>query len=46
MLVPLVNEPRDYAWGSRTLIADLEGRAPAPHPEAEIWFGDHPADPP
>src|SRR6478735_21518 len=45
MLVPLVNEPRDYAWGSRTLIADLEGRAPAPRPEAEIWFGDHPGDP-
>lgn len=45
MLVPLTNEPRDYAWGSTTLIADLEGRAPSGRPEAEVWFGDHPADP-
>ena len=36
------NEPRDYAWGSTTLIADLEGRAPSGRPEAEVWFGDHP----
>ncbi|QIG38298.1 mannose-6-phosphate isomerase, class I [Microbacterium sp. 4R-513] len=45
MLVSLVNEPRDYAWGSTTLIADLEGRAPSGRPEAEVWYGDHPADP-
>ena len=45
MLLPLVNEPRDYAWGSTTLIAELEGRAPSVHPEAEVWYGDHPADP-
>lgn len=45
MLVSLVNEPRDYAWGSLTLIADLEGRAPTGRPEAEVWYGDHPADP-
>jgi mannose-6-phosphate isomerase len=45
MLVPLVNEPRDYAWGSATLIAELEGRAPSGHPEAEVWYGDHPGDP-
>lgn len=45
MLLPLTNEPRDYAWGSRTLIAALEGREPAAGPEAEIWFGDHPSDP-
>jgi mannose-6-phosphate isomerase len=45
MLVPLTNEPRDYAWGSATLIADLEGRAPSGRPEAEVWFGDHPGDP-
>jgi mannose-6-phosphate isomerase len=45
MLVPLSNAPRDYAWGSTTLIAQLTGRVPSGHPEAEVWFGDHPADP-
>lgn len=45
MLVPLVNEARDYAWGSSTLLAQLEGRPPAERPEAEVWFGDHPACP-
>ncbi len=45
MLVPIRNAPRDYAWGSRTLLAALEGRAPSGLPEAEVWFGDHPADP-
>lgn len=43
--MPLTNEPRDYAWGSATLIAGLEGRAPTGRPEAEVWFGDHPGDP-
>lgn len=45
MLLPLTNVPRDYAWGSRSLIASLEGRPAADVPEAEIWFGDHPSDP-
>ena len=37
---------RTYAWGSRTAIADFTGRpTPAPHPEAELWFGAHPGDP-
>lgn len=45
MLIPLVNDPRDYAWGSTSLIASLEGRAPSGRPEAEVWFGDHPGDP-
>ncbi|GAA3898013.1 mannose-6-phosphate isomerase, class I [Microbacterium invictum] len=45
MLIPLSNEPRDYAWGSPTLIPALQGRAPDGTPEAEIWFGDHPGDP-
>jgi mannose-6-phosphate isomerase len=37
---------RCYAWGSRTAIAELCGRpVPTAHPEAEIWFGAHPADP-
>ncbi|MEO2119431.1 MAG: mannose-6-phosphate isomerase, class I [Actinobacteria bacterium] len=45
MLVPLMNTPRDYAWGSTTLIAELEGRTPTGAPEAEVWFGDHPGHP-
>ena len=45
MLVPLTNAPRAYAWGSTTLIPDLMGRTPTGAPEAEVWFGDHPADP-
>jgi mannose-6-phosphate isomerase len=35
-----------YAWGSRTAIADLQGRpVPAPGPEAELWMGAHPSAP-
>lgn len=45
MLLSLSNEPRDYAWGSPTLLAELEGREPTGAPEAEVWFGDHPGDP-
>ena len=45
MLAPIGNDPRDYAWGSNTLIAALQGREPAERPEAEVWFGDHPASP-
>lgn len=33
-----------YAWGSRTAIAELQGRpAPSPGPEAELWMGAHPS---
>jgi mannose-6-phosphate isomerase len=40
------NRVRPYAWGSRTVIAELQGReVPAPHPEAELWMGAHPDDP-
>ena len=37
---------RNYAWGSRTALAELCGRpVPSAHPEAELWLGAHPADP-
>ncbi|MFZ2272541.1 mannose-6-phosphate isomerase, class I, partial [Corynebacterium variabile] len=37
---------RHYAWGSRTALAELTGRPlPTEHPEAEMWFGAHPAAP-
>lgn len=45
MFVPIANEPRDYAWGSRRLLADYLGRAPSGRPEAELWFGAHPGCP-
>jgi len=45
MLLSLTNAPRDYAWGSTSLLADLEGRTPTGAPEAEVWFGDHSGDP-
>ncbi len=42
----LDNPVRPYAWGSRTVIAELQGRpTPSPHPEAEMWLGAHPGDP-
>ncbi len=40
----LRNAVRPYAWGSRTAIAELlGGPVPAPHPQAELWLGAHPA---
>ena len=37
---------RKYAWGSRTKLAELQGRrTPTQEPEAELWFGAHPASP-
>ncbi|MCZ7439634.1 mannose-6-phosphate isomerase, class I [Micromonospora sp. WMMC241] len=37
---------RDYAWGSRTAIAELQGRpVPSEGPEAELWLGAHPGAP-
>jgi len=42
----LENPIQDYAWGSRTAIADLLGRkAPSAGPEAELWIGAHPKAP-
>jgi mannose-6-phosphate isomerase len=43
---PLVGVIRPYAWGSRTVLAGLQGRpAPSDGPEAELWLGAHPGDP-
>jgi len=45
--VELLDSPiRDYAWGSRTVLARLQGRAaPSAGPEAELWVGAHPGAP-
>lgn len=42
VLEPIV---RDYAWGSTTLLAALQGREPTGRPEAELWLGMHPGAP-
>jgi mannose-6-phosphate isomerase len=43
---PLTGVVRPYAWGSRTILAKLQGRpAPTDSPEAELWLGAHPGDP-
>ncbi|GGK86060.1 mannose-6-phosphate isomerase, class I [Mangrovihabitans endophyticus] len=43
---PLTGAIRPYAWGSRTVLATLQGRpAPTAEPEAELWLGAHPGDP-
>jgi mannose-6-phosphate isomerase len=34
-----------YAWGSRTAIAQLQGRPASKSPEAELWMGAHPSAP-
>ena len=35
-----------YAWGSRHVIAELQGRpVPSSGPEAELWMGAHPSAP-
>jgi mannose-6-phosphate isomerase len=42
----LENAVRPYAWGSRTVIAELLGEeVPSAHPQAELWLGAHPDDP-
>lgn len=38
----LENEIRNYAWGSRDVIATLLGRDAGGAPEAELWLGAHP----
>jgi mannose-6-phosphate isomerase len=45
--VELLHGPiRGYAWGSRTMIAELQGRpVPSDGPEAELWLGAHPGSP-
>lgn len=45
-MLRLDNPIRDYAWGSRTVLAELMGRpTPSPTPDAELWLGAHPAAP-
>ena len=38
----LDNPIQNYAWGSKTSLAELLGYPPAAEPEAELWIGAHP----
>ena len=45
MLFKISNSARDYAWGSKSLIADYFRIEPTGRPMAEIWFGTHSGSP-
>lgn len=45
MFVAITNTPRDYAWGSKTAIAELLGTQASGGPEAEYWLGAHAGSP-
>lgn len=46
MAVALLRNPiKNYDWGSHTEISALQGRAPSPQPEAELWMGAYPESP-
>lgn len=40
-VMKLENSIRQYAWGSKTALARLQGRPAAQEPEAELWIGAH-----
>jgi mannose-6-phosphate isomerase len=44
-LLLLDNPIQNYAWGSRTSLAQLLGRPASSQPEAELWIGAHPKAP-
>ncbi|TDE96129.1 mannose-6-phosphate isomerase, class I [Occultella glacieicola] len=41
----LTGSPRDYAWGSPTVIPEFLGASATDRPVAELWFGAHPSAP-
>jgi mannose-6-phosphate isomerase, class I len=45
VFVEIANEPRDYAWGSPTLLPEFLGLPATGVPQAELWFGTHPGSP-
>lgn len=44
-IVPISNEPRDYAWGQRGGISRVLGTGEGEGVEAELWLGAHPGSP-
>lgn len=45
MIERIVNQARDYAWGSHSLMSDVLGLPATGGPMAEVWFGTHPGSP-
>ena len=41
MIQKIFNTPRDYGWGSTSLIPDFFGLQATGKPMAEIWYGTH-----
>lgn len=41
----LIGITQNYAWGSYTMLSSLRGKSSSDLPEAEIWYGAHPAAP-
>ncbi len=37
----LIGVIQNYAWGSRTALAELTGAEPSAEPQAELWLGAH-----
>ena len=44
-LMKLDNPIQNYAWGSKSALARLQGRPTTAEPEAELWIGAHPQAP-
>ena len=45
MILKITSTPREYAWGSHSLISDYLGIEPTGKPMAELWYGTHEVSP-
>ncbi|MCF8523141.1 MAG: mannose-6-phosphate isomerase, class I [Pontimonas sp.] len=43
MFARLRSVPKNYDWGTPNAMSALQGLPPTNQPEAELWFGSHPA---
>lgn len=44
-IISIQGTVKNYPWGSYTTLAQHRGESQSDQPEAELWFGDHPAGP-
>jgi mannose-6-phosphate isomerase len=45
LITPIKGVIKNYPWGSHMTLAKHRGEIRSDQPEAELWFGDHPAGP-
>jgi len=45
VILKITSTPREYAWGSHSLISDYLGIEPTGKPMAELWYGTHEVSP-